>query len=607
VARLKESRIFLTGRKLEDVVPKQRRKIYATLQDLFRLLEKRDYTKLGVLALLLSTGAAATSFLPLLLKWAVDADKFASTAVALPIAAYAGVLILRGVASEARTLVYGSLEQSIQQRAYSLGFATLQQGSLTLHLRSRAGSTVQTLIQGVAGYRSLFNVLVWSVFPLLVEMFVAAFILATTVPFRYVLIVLAGLIFYTVIFTRSIETLRLLYRDGLGHFIHAGGIAGDAFSNIETIHLFKAERRIADRFNERLASAIGAWNVWYKRRTITGVSLALVLNVTFSLALVLSIYDLSTGSITVGTVVMIATYLVQFGRPVELIGTSLRDLRQAAESIEALQDLAAAHEESADQLPVISQDDAGDAIEAKAITLRIGDRTLLDQVDLTVARGARVGLLGPSGAGKSTLIRVIAGLIKPSDGQISTSGQSQLGPSVVVVPQDPSLLNDTLRANLLLGNTGASDEEILAVLAALGLTPLFKELAKGLDTIVGERGHLLSGGERQRIAIARALLCKPAILLLDEATSSLDLESEEMVLKAVSDSIPPEAALIWVTHRLHPSIHLDSILYLAKGQLKQLKDPPKPPLYPLPAQDVRSQQAPTPEKAPEAVSKVAGS
>jgi thiol reductant ABC exporter CydD subunit len=155
------------------------------------------------------------------------------------------------------------------------------------------------------------------------------------------------------------------------------------------------------------------------------------------------------------------------------------------------------------------------------------DRPALITFSMHVAPGARVALTGPSGSGKSTVLAALLGFVVPTAGTVAAGGQV-LGSDpdrrdhFSWLPQRPHLFNATLAENLRLGAPEASDDELRAVLEAVGLTDFMAGLGAGLETAVGHDGLTLSAGERQRVALARALLRPAPVLLLDEPTASLD-------------------------------------------------------------------------------------
>lgn len=156
-----------------------------------------------------------------------------------------------------------------------------------------------------------------------------------------------------------------------------------------------------------------------------------------------------------------------------------------------------------------------------------------------------VALVGESGSGKSTVIALLERFYDPAAGRILLDGAdlrdlrlSWLRQQLALVPQEPALFNDTIRANIAYGSAAAAEEEVVAAATAAGAR-LHLGLPAGYSTAVGERGAQLSGGQRQRIAIAPAVLRDPRVLLLDEPTAALDAEAELAVQAALHRAAPP--------------------------------------------------------------------
>jgi ABC-type multidrug transport system fused ATPase/permease subunit len=192
---------------------------------------------------------------------------------------------------------------------------------------------------------------------------------------------------------------------------------------------------------------------------------------------------------------------------------------------------------------------------------------------LTIEPGMTVGGLGPSGSGKSTLLMLAPRLYDVDSGRIVLDGhdvrhlrQAELRRAVVLVPQRAVLFEGTIRSNLLYGAPRASAAEIRRVLEALDLVELVESLPLGLETPVGDQGYTLSGGQRQPLALARALLAKPAVLLLDDCTSALDAETENRVRAALKDLLPGRTWLI-VSHKPASVCDADWVVVLENGRI----------------------------------------
>jgi ATP-binding cassette subfamily B protein len=209
------------------------------------------------------------------------------------------------------------------------------------------------------------------------------------------------------------------------------------------------------------------------------------------------------------------------------------------------------------------------------------DRPALRNVSISVADGERLALVGPTGAGKSTLAKLMARLYDPSmvDGSSGTvsfggvdlrqSSMSDLRRRIVVVPQEGFCFGGTIRENVRIARSDASDADVERAMASIGALERFLEFPEGLDTEVRERGSRLSAGERQLVALARAALVNPAVLVLDEATSNLDPGTEAVVERAL-ESLMNGRTVIVVAHRLSTVRRADRIAVVDHGELVEL-------------------------------------
>lgn len=208
----------------------------------------------------------------------------------------------------------------------------------------------------------------------------------------------------------------------------------------------------------------------------------------------------------------------------------------------------------------------------------------VSEINLQLRFGEFVGITGASGAGKTTFVDLLVGLLAPDEGAISINGIS-LDRSTVsawrrrvsYVSQEPYLFNDSIAGNLRWAHPESSDDDMWRALKLAGADALVAGLAQGIDTIVGERGSRLSGGERQRIALARALIRKPALLVLDEATNAIDVPAERAILQHLA-SLSPRPTVLMVAHREQSLALCDRMLSFEAGRVVEVDlnvEPPK--------------------------------
>ena len=205
-------------------------------------------------------------------------------------------------------------------------------------------------------------------------------------------------------------------------------------------------------------------------------------------------------------------------------------------------------------------------------------KPLLQDFNLTIRPGEKVGLIGRSGAGKSTIVNLLLRFYEPQNGTISIDGQNvgdvtqeSLRAQIGLVTQDTSLLHRSVRDNIIYGRPEATEEEMVQAALRAEAADFIPNLSDakgrtGYDAHVGERGVKLSGGQRQRIAIARVMLKDAPILLLDEATSALDSEVEAAIQESL-DKMMDGKTVIAIAHRLSTIAAMDRLIVLDKGRI----------------------------------------
>jgi ATP-binding cassette subfamily C protein len=267
-----------------------------------------------------------------------------------------------------------------------------------------------------------------------------------------------------------------------------------------------------------------------------------------------------------------------FARALPLLGTlqecwqNFEHARPSVAAVFELVDRAEAAREADPGLAPPPEPRSSIAVEGLSVRYSPSDHPALDAVSLELPVGGITALTGPSGAGKSTLADVLGGLISPDAGELLIDGKP-LNPAqrkawrsrVAYVQQDPALLADTVRANLLWAHPAASDGRLSEVLrqAACQFVLGWPE---GLDTRIGDGGRTLSGGERQRLMLARALLREPALLILDEATSALDTANETQVAEAIL-RLKGAVTVLIIAHRGTLTELADHTFQLDRGRL----------------------------------------
>ena len=219
-------------------------------------------------------------------------------------------------------------------------------------------------------------------------------------------------------------------------------------------------------------------------------------------------------------------------------------------------------------------------IEFKDVSFAYNEKKVIDQFNLEIKAGEKIGIVGRSGAGKSTLIQLLLnfytinqGRICIDDQNIQNVTQDSLRKNIAMVTQDTSLLHRSVAENIKYGRPDATDEDMYVAVRKAKADEFIPQLSDlrgqhGYDAYVGERGVKLSGGQRQRIAIARVFLKAAPILILDEATSALDSEFEAAIQSSLDD-LMQDKTVIAIAHRLSTIAQMDRLIVLDQGHIAE--------------------------------------
>ena len=352
----------------------------------------------------------------------------------------------------------------------------------------------------------------------------------------------------------------------------------DAYTNIETVKLFSE----GPQEEVYVLSALRRLRLRFQRflRLMTELSFALnVINgILFVGVIGAAVWLWTRGESTVGEVAAVTALAVRLnGMAGWILWVTVRLFENAGTVREGLESVSVDH-------AVVDQGKAPLAvtvgrIDFKALTHHYGKGFGgLDGVSLTIEPGEKVGLVGRSGAGKSSLVNLLLRFRDPEGGAIEIDGQDIAGVAqdslrraIGMVTQDSSLLHRSIRANILYGNSGASEADMVEAAKRAEAHEFILTLRDlkgrtGYNAFVGERGVKLSGGQRQRIAIARVILKNAPILVLDEATSALDSEVEAAIQRTLYDVMEGKT-VIAIAHRLSTIARMDRIIVIDHGRI----------------------------------------
>ncbi len=491
---------------------------------------------------------------------------------------WALIRFLSAAAPQARDAIVMPVAQAAQARAASETFAHALSLSMDFHQSKRTGSLSRVIDRGARSMDFLLRALVFNLGPTVIELFIAAGVLAVTYDWRFGAVAVATVAVYVVL-TFSFSDWRIAHRRALNEADQeAAGRAVDALMNYETVKTFGAEGRAVANYEVALRQYSAAQILATNSLTLMNTAQTGIMSLGLGIMAVMAGYEASAGRMGPGDVTAAVLIMINLYGPLNILGFAYREIRQSFIDMEAMLDLRrqapdVAEAADARDLPPAPAGQGGEVV-FEAVSFRHGARSEgIADVGFRAAPGMTVALVGPSGAGKTTLVRLGLRLIDPQSGRILIDGvdlrelrMAGLRRAVALVPQDVALFNDTLEVNIAFGRPDASPQEVAAAAEAAELSTFIEGLPEGMATRVGERGLKLSGGERQRVGLARALLADPRVLILDEATSALDSRTEAAIQETLRKARKGRTTLV-VAHRLSTIADADEILVLKRGRI----------------------------------------
>jgi ATP-binding cassette, subfamily B, bacterial len=344
----------------------------------------------------------------------------------------------------------------------------------------------------------------------------------------------------------------------------------ELLGGIETLKSMGREDRAVERWSALFVDVLNASLVRGRLTTIVE-SLLATLRVAAPLCLTwFGAREVVAGRLPLGTMLALVSLSMAFLGPLSTLVTTGLRFSTLASYLDRIADVLETPVERTGGQPVV---DLRGSVRLEQVQFRYAPDAAptLSDVDLEIHPGEFVAIVGPSGAGKSTLARLLAGLLVPCEGRLLYDGTPlgeldlrSLRRHLGIVTQQPQLLGLTVRANIAFADPAASLDHVIAAARAARLHDEILAMPMGYDTLVGDGGMSLSGGQRQRLALARALLGRPALLILDEATSALDAVTEQAIQQELAAM---RCTRVVIAHRLSTVLDADLIVVLDNGRI----------------------------------------
>lgn len=546
----------------------------------------RPYRKLIVIALAIG-GVASVSeillyvFLGQLVDWMAyteRADFFSEHGIALVLMLIT-VVIIRPLSSlSSRAMMNLALAPGIANAIRWQNHRYVMRQSLSFFQNDFAGRVAQKVMQtGNSLREALFNVVdgVW----FLVIYLVGIVIYFSGTDQELLLPVLLWIVGYLLVIFTMVKPVQKKSRQLSEATSVLTGRIVDSYTNIQSVKLFAHAEQEESYAADGIARHTSAFRIMM--RAVLSMTVALtVLNTLLVVATAgLSIVLWQQGKVSVGDIAVVNGLVIRLS---QMSGWILRTVTSLFENIGAVEN---GMETISQNTLVLDSPDATTldvtrgAIEFRQVNFNYAsETTVINNCNLSVKPGERVGLVGRSGAGKSTLVNLLLRFYDIDSGEILIDGQNlsqvtqhSLRSNIGVVTQDTSLLHRSIRDNIAYGRQAAEQADVIAAARTASADVFIDDLKDmhgrhGYEALVGERGVKLSGGQRQRIAIARVILKNAPILVLDEATSSLDSEVEQAIQEQLYRLMEGKTVLA-VAHRLSTIAALDRLVVLDAGRI----------------------------------------
>ena len=566
---------MLTPRRLLDVV-----QLIATGAD------ARVRRQLAATLLLVTAGAMLAGLAPLALKELIDSMSPAAqgngpSASGSTFAFGLAYLLLLGggrLLSELRPAVTGTAEQSLLGSLRKRFFAHLLHLRLEFHLGRRTGALLYSLHQATAACQLFIAGVVTGILPVIAELVTVCFVLAQLETGGLVPAFLVTAMAYLVVYVRGAPALRARTQAVSDASLNMHAQLVDGLLNCETIKCFNAERATGERLNAASDELRERWSRMLRQRSLIGLCAALAFIASMAASLTIAASAVADGTLTIGGFVLAHAGMLQIVRPLEMLGTAARDVSQSVVLIQPLIDVLNEPAELMTEPEAVGRPVGRHppGVSFRGVHFAYGcGAPVLRGLDLEIPAGQSVAIVGASGSGKSSLVRLLLRLYAPQAGHITLDGTpiealdvARLRELIGLVPQDTTLLDASIAANIALGRPDASIAEIEDAARAAQLHDFVASLPAGYETPVSERGLRLSGGERQRVAIARAVLKQPGLYVFDESTSMLDGDTEDALLRQLR-RISAGCTTITIAHRLSTARFADEIVVLEDGVIAE--------------------------------------
>lgn len=454
-------------------------------------------------------------------------------------------------------------------------YSCLQALPLKYHDNRRSSDSSYRVAYDSQSIQTMYNKGFSTIFTEVVTL-VAAFTLMVRMDWRLTLIsfvVLPLVMFGIRFYSEKIRRASTLIQE------QESNLLATTQEGLSSVRMIRSFGRESFEVNQFLRAATQSLEANFKMN-ITSTQSALVVGTLMALgtALMYAMGALQVlhGKLTLGDLLVFASYLVMLYTPIEQLTYTAWSLEGAAAGAQRCFEVLDEHEETEDHPNATALQQVTGEITFKNVSFAYNPvKPILKNINLVIPPGETVAFVGSTGTGKSTLLSLIPRFYDPCEGTVSIDGhnlrditKASLRAQIGMVFQETVLFSSTIKENIAYGREGATEAEIIEAAKRAQAYDFIMAMPQGFDTPVGERGGHLSVGQRQRLGIARAFLKNAPILLLDEPTSALDPATEKEIMETIFELMKGRTTLI-ITHRIATIHRLKHIVVLQEGKIAQ--------------------------------------
>lgn len=406
---------------------------------------------------------------------------------------------------------------------------------------------------------------------------VGAFVILLMVNVKLALVAM-GIVVVMLLYAVSLnKRMKSAFKENRARIADINSQIEDSLSGIRVVKSFSNEETEMNKFQAGNDRFVASKKVTYKYMATYNSGMGAFSTLITVGSLIMGALLMASGELTSADLVTFLLYISNFTEPVKKLVNFTEQFQNGYSGYERFLEIMSIAPDIKDEPDAVSIDTAKGDIEFDHVTFHYEENkeNVLSNVNLKVKQGEYVALVGSSGAGKTTLCSLIPRFYDVTDGSVKLDGMDvrklklkDLRRQIGIVQQDVYLFAGTVMDNIRYGKPEATDEEVIRAAIAANAHEFIKNLPRGYDTDIGQRGVKLSGGQKQRLSIARVFLKNPPVLIFDEATSALDNESEKIVQNSL-EKLAKDRTTFVIAHRLSTIRNAQRILVLTENGIEE--------------------------------------